>query len=167
MPPGRPAQPSGISSAARASLSRTPDSWSASVDTARLILPPAFLEALRAAVPRRRRAKVAHIVAAGVLVVLAVLGADASTREFIAARWHGPSRYARAVGAAQPAQQLIPSAKPSSAFPPVPPADEPVSDRAAAAVASVSESGSAAWPVPAPKKGRARGPKKKPPTEEQ
>jgi hypothetical protein len=63
--------------------------WSASIDTARLLLPPEFLRELRAAVPRRRRAKGLHLVVAGFLVVLAAVGADPSTREFVAARWRG------------------------------------------------------------------------------
>ena len=81
-------------------------SWSASADTVRIILPPAFLEALRAAVPRRRRGTVPFIIAAGLLFMLVVVGADRSTREFVGARWRGLHIHvARTVTASEQAPQ--------------------------------------------------------------
>jgi hypothetical protein len=62
-----------------------------SVDTESIVLSPEFLAAIRGIVPRRRRAKLPYIVAAGLLAVVGALAADGSTREVIAGRWrHAP-----------------------------------------------------------------------------
>ena len=61
-------------------------------DTDIVRLSPAFLDALRKLVPPRRRMKIRYVVGLAVIAVVGVLGADASTREFVAARWLSPSR---------------------------------------------------------------------------
>jgi hypothetical protein len=86
------------------------DAVDASLNTALISLSPAFLAALRGLDPKKRRMKFRHVVALAMLAVVAVLGADRSTRAFatekghalvgqgklVAARWHhappqGPS----------------------------------------------------------------------------
>jgi hypothetical protein len=147
---------------ATAALSNTSDSWSTSADTERIVLPPAFLEALRAAVPRRRRAKVPYVIAAGLLVVLVVVGADRSTREFVGVRWRGlPGHGARAVVAAAAAQ--APRANGVASVPgtaaPAATADNPVYTPVAV-VASSQPAASASERATAPKNARPRGPKR-------
>jgi hypothetical protein len=90
-----------------------------STATGLVTLPPAFLEALRRVVPRRRRAKLPYVVGLGLLAVVGVLGNDLSTREFIAERWHhapigAPHAAALAQEAGQPtADRIVPPASTS------------------------------------------------------
>jgi hypothetical protein len=71
-------------------------------DSAVVTLSPAFLEALRKVVPRRRRAKLPYIIGVGLLAVVGVVGADRSTREFMAERWHHARVEAPAAAALPP-----------------------------------------------------------------
>jgi hypothetical protein len=60
------------------------------IQTALVRLSPAFVAAVKKAAGRRRRAKLPYIVGLAVLAMIAVLGADRSTREFArerAERW--------------------------------------------------------------------------------
>jgi hypothetical protein len=149
-----------MSPAATAALSSTSDSWSTSTDTERIILSPAFLEALRAVVPRRRRAKVPYIIAAGLLVVLVVVGADRSTREFVSVRWRGsPALGATAVLGATQAPQASDVAGAAGIAVPTATTDKPV-DPPVAVVASSPPAASASERGAAPRKARARGPKR-------
>jgi hypothetical protein len=52
------------------------------IDTASIRLPPAFLAELRRLAPRRRRARLIHVLAAALLAVVGALAADRSTRAF-------------------------------------------------------------------------------------
>jgi hypothetical protein len=57
------------------------------IDPATGALSPAFIEALRKVVPKRRRLKARYVVGLGMLIVAVVLGADPSTRQFASTRW--------------------------------------------------------------------------------
>jgi hypothetical protein len=76
-------------------------------DTGLLTLSPEFLDALRKVAPKRRRMKIRYVVGLGLAAVAVVLAADASMREFVAARWHrgggDPSRAIAAEQAMKPA----------------------------------------------------------------
>jgi hypothetical protein len=99
-------------------------------------------------------------VAAGVLTVLAVLGADASTRELIALRLRGKPAYSATTAAvAQPALVVNPVTSPSNM--PAPAAADPPVDHRADAFASVSPPAAASESVASPKTAHPRGPKKK------
>ena len=71
-------------------------------DTGLLTLSPEFLDALRKVAPKRRRVKIRYVVGLGLAVVAVVLAADASMRDFVAARWHrGGGDAPRAIAAEQ------------------------------------------------------------------
>jgi hypothetical protein len=110
-----------------------------STETGLVTLPPAFLEALRRVVPRRRRAKLPYVVGLGLLAVVGVLGMDGSTREFMAERWH------RAPGVVLRAALPPQKAEPTKADRIVPPAatSDPRVDNPVAPVATAIESASA------------------------
>jgi hypothetical protein len=104
-------------------------------DSGLVRLSPAFLEALRKVVPRRRRGKLPYIVSLGLLAVVGVVGADRSTREFIEERWHhAPSGVARASALSQ----RVDPATPARIAPPTGTSDRQV-DNVVAPVASASE----------------------------
>jgi hypothetical protein len=70
-------------------------------DTGLLTLSPEFLDALRKVAPKRRRVKIRYVVGLGLAVVAVVLAADASMRDFVAARWHRGGDASRAIAAEQ------------------------------------------------------------------
>ena len=108
----------------------------ADVLTSLLTLTPAFLDALKKVAPKKRRSKVPYVIALALLAVVAVLGADASTREFglakgqlIVARLHHAPASSPVSAPVAPvlAQVAPPAALPAIPAEPVVKADEAAS----------------------------------------
>jgi hypothetical protein len=114
--------------------------WSTSTDTALLTLPPGFIEALRKVVPKRRRAKVPYVVGVGLLAVVGILAADASTRDYLAASWH------REAPSASPGLAVAPDVKPAASvrIPAAVATSDPAVDHPAGPAASPAGTPSAA-----------------------
>jgi hypothetical protein len=88
-------------------------------DTGLMTLSPEFLDALRRIAPKRRRMKIRYVVGLGLVAVAVVLAADASMRDFVAARWHrGGGDASRAIAAEQ-------AMKPATAAPAV---EQPIAE---------------------------------------
>jgi hypothetical protein len=121
------------------------------VDTALVELSPEFLERLRSIAPRRRRVKLAHVLALGVIGVAATLGADRSVREIGYARWrrwvNGPP-----AASVEPAPVAVPEAPTSE--PPRP------TTMALAAAAPASDPPAVAQPKKVDRRGTSRAAQK-------
>jgi hypothetical protein len=102
-------------------------------DTGLMTLSPEFLDALRRVAPKRRRMKIRYVVGLGLAVVAIVLAADASMRDFVAARWHRGGEAPRAIAAEQ-------ATKPATTAPaveqPIAATNTPVADPIAASPAN-------------------------------
>jgi hypothetical protein len=92
-------------------------------DTAVMKLSPAFLQALRAIAPKKRRSKLPYVCALALVTIIAVLARDRSTRDFVAAHWHqyrgGAAALASPVAAlpvvSTPPSAPVPAAVPTAA----------------------------------------------------
>jgi hypothetical protein len=82
-------------------------SLDSSVQTELLTLTPDFLDAVRKIAPKKRRSKVPYVILGAVLVVVAALSADRSTREFAVAKGR---QVAANVKAAEPTVSAAPVA---------------------------------------------------------
>jgi hypothetical protein len=120
------------------------------IHTALVTLPPAFVEAVRAAAGKPRRAKMPYVLALAVFVAAGVLGADRSTREFVeTSAFEAKAKIARV---ARPT-----TAAPTTEAPPAPTFAEgavarvPVVLRAVEPAPAVEKAPGASPPIPAKK----------------